>query len=214
MSRLAAVHTGQPTQGLGTVPAAKPALKPAPTRQYASPLEAQRAEAEVLDFLNKVEPGSLPGIDPAKSLPGEVAPVVVNPRNPYSTLAAANVAAALALSATELEVRQYFRKLPVSSGLEMLAKMRHQCDLAAETLQGRMDESNQERCTGCGKTLEEARKSQWVMIGSDMDPETGVPVPYRFCGPMCVRERNRERMLPKEERNKLRFDGQEEGDIR
>jgi hypothetical protein len=30
---------------------------------------------------------------------------------------------------------------------------------------------------------------------------------------MCVRERNKERMLPKEERNKLRFDGREQGDI-
>jgi hypothetical protein len=138
----------------------------------------------------------------------------VNPRNAFSAAHAATSAAWLSLSATEIEVRKYFRKTPVSSGLEILAKMRHQCDLAAETLQQRMDDGNTERCTGCGKTLEEARKSQWVMMGSDMDPETGVPVPYRFCGPMCVRERNKERMLPKEERNKLRFDGQDLGDIR
>jgi hypothetical protein len=52
------------------------------------------------------------------------------------------------------------------------------------------------------------------MQGSEVDPETGVPMPYRFCSPMCVRERNREKMLPPEQRNKLRFDGQEEGDIR
>ena len=210
MSRLAAVHTGQPTQGLGTVPAVKPAPKlaakpvEAPTRQYASPLEAQRAEAEAAEAAEAVR---------ALRAELEPEPAVVNPRNPYSTLAAANVAAALALSATELEVRQYFRKLPVASGLEMLAKMRHQCDLAAETLQGRMDESNTERCTGCGKTLEEARKSQWIMQGSEVDPETGVPMPYRFCGPMCVRERNREKMLPPEERNKLRFDGREMGEV-
>ena len=142
------------------------------------------------------------------------APTTVNPRNAFSAAHAATSAAWLSLSATELEVRKYFRKTPVPSGLEILAKMRHQCNLAAETLQQRMDEGNTERCTGCGKTLEEARKSQWVMIGSDMDPETGVPVPYRFCGPMCVRERNKERMLPKEERNKLRFDGHDMGDIR
>ena len=76
-----------------------------------------------------------------------------------------------------------------------------------------MDESNMERCTGCGKTLEEARKSQFIMQGSEVDPETGVPMPYRYCGPQCVRERNREKMLPKEERNKLRFDGREMGDV-
>jgi hypothetical protein len=38
-------------------------------------------------------------------------------------------------------------------------------------------------------------------------------MPYRYCGPQCIRERNREKMLPKEERNKLRFDGREQGDI-
>jgi hypothetical protein len=190
------------------------AVKPAAAleRQYASPLEAQRAEAEAAEAAEAADAGS--AVVRALRAELEPEPAVVNPRNPYSTLAAANVAAALALSATELEVRQYFRKLPVASGLEMLAKMRHQCDLAAETLQGRMDESNQERCTGCGKTLEESRKSQWIMSGAEVDPETGVPMPYRYCGVQCVRERNREKMLPPEERNKLRFDGQEEGEIR
>jgi hypothetical protein len=39
-------------------------------------------------------------------------------------------------------------------------------------------------------------------------------MPYRYCGVQCVRERNREKMLPPEDRNKLRLDGQPEGDIR
>jgi hypothetical protein len=212
MSRLAAVTTGQPTQGMGTVPTAakvtrKDAVPPAPTRQYASPLEAQRAEAEAAEKDTDV----LDEVDRALDLSLD-APL--SSRDPYSAVRTATTAAWLALSATELEVRSYFRKLPVPSGLEMLAKMRKQCDLAAETLQGRMDEQNTERCTGCGKTLEEARKSQWIMVGSDMDPDTGVPVPYHFCGPLCVRERNRKNMLPKDQRDKLRFDGQEEGDIR
>jgi hypothetical protein len=86
--------------------------------------------------------------------------------------------------------------------------------MAAETLQARIDDGNKERCTGCGKTLEEARKSQFIMQGAEVDPATGVPMPYRYCGVNCVRERNREKMLPPEERNKLRFDGQPEGDIR
>lgn len=166
MSKLAAVRTGQPTQGMGTVPTAA----------------ADQS--------------------------------LVNPRSAHSAAAATVAAAWLSLEAKEIEVRKYFRSIPVPSGLEMLAKMRKQCDMAAETLQGRMDESNMERCTGCGKTLEEVRKSQWIMQGSEVDPDTGVPMPYRFCGPLCVRERNREKMLPPEQRNKLRFDGQEEGDIR
>ena len=160
MSKLAAVSTGQPTQGLGTVP------------------------------------------------------TVINPRSAHSAAAATVTAAWLSLEAKEIEVREYFRKVPVPSGLELLAKMRHQCNLAAETLQQRMDEGNTERCSGCGKTLEEVRKSQWVMMGSDVDVETGVPVPYRFCGPMCVRERNREKMLPKELRDQKRFDGEDIAEVR
>lgn len=207
MSRLAAVHTGQPTQGLGTVPAARVAVKPTavPARQYASPLEAQYAEAEASGALD-IDDLAAPHLAPADTL--------LSPRNHYSAVRATVTAAWLSLTATEIEVRQHFKSIPVQHGLETLARMRHQCDLAASTLQGRMDEGNTERCTGCGKTLEEVRKSQWIMVGSDMDPDTGVPVPFRFCGPLCVRERNRRTMLPKDQRDKLRFDGQEEGEIR
>lgn len=175
MSKLAAVRTGQATQGIGAVP-------------------------------NGIHPPAvIDDLDP---------PPVINPRSAHSAAAATVTAAWLSLEAKEIEVRNYFRSISVASGLEMLAKMRKQCDMAAESLQGRMDEDNTQRCTGCGKTLEELRKTQFLMMGADTDPETGVPVPYRFCGPMCIRERNKERMLPKEERNKLRFDGQDMGDIR
>ena len=53
-----------------------------------------------------------------------------------------------------------------------------------------------------------------MMQGSEVDPETGVPMPYRFCGPQCVRARNREKMLPPELRDKKRFDGEEMGEVR
>ena len=140
----------------------------------------------------------------------------INPRSAHSAAAATVTAAWLSLEAKEIEVRQYFRQLPVTSGLEMLARMRKQCDLAAGELQQRIDLGNTERCTGCDKTLEEARKSQWIMQGSEVDPDTGVPLPYRYCGPQCVRARNREKMLPPEQRKEreVRFDGQPEGDIR
>jgi len=188
MSKLAPVTTGQPTQGMGTVPA----------RQHSSPLIAQHAEALANGGIEVLDPPAAP----------------INPRDPYSAVRAASTAAWLSLSATELEVRKYFRTIEVPSGLEALAKMRKQCDLAAETLQQRMDEGNTERCSGCDKTLEEARKSQWIMSGAEVDPETGVPMPYRYCGVQCVRARNREKMLPPEQRDKKRFDGQEEGDVR
>ena len=45
MSRLAPAPAGQPTQGIGTVPVTR--VVP---RQHASPLEAQRAEAEASGF--------------------------------------------------------------------------------------------------------------------------------------------------------------------
>ena len=201
MSKLAAVHTGQPTQGHGTVPNGKPKVAPAPRT--------------IEDIDNELQ-GLKAVADLARSTPGSTVnfiPSAINPRSAHSAAAATVTAAWLSLSATELEVRNYFRAIAVPSGLEALAKMRNQCDLAAQTLQQRMDENNTERCTGCDKTLEEVRKTQWIMQGSEVDSETGVPMPYRFCGPMCVRERNREKMLPPDQRNKLRFDGREQGDI-
>ena len=204
MSRLAAVHTGQPTQGLGTVPASRAVPRAVATQQHPSPLHAQRAEAEAAELAAEL------------AAPLEAKPLVsapINPRDPYSSMRAAATAAWLTLDAKEIEVRKYFRSIAVASGLELLAKMRHQCNLAAETLQQRMDEGNTERCTGCGKTLEEARKSQFIMQGSEVDPETGVPMPYRFCGVLCVRERNREKMLPPEQRKDKRVDGQDFGDV-
>lgn len=173
MSKLAAVRTGQATQGIGAVP-------------------------------NGVHPAVIDDLEPA----------AINPRSAHSAAAATVTAAWLSLSATEMEVRKYFRSVPVPSGLEALAKMRKQCDLAAAELQQRMDDNNTERCTGCGKTLEEVRKTQFIMQGSEVDPETGVPMPYRYCGVQCVRERNREKMLPPEQRKDKQFDGREFGDIK
>ena len=188
MSKLAAV-VGQPTQGIGA----------APTRTRAHAVVEQEAAVAV---------ASIP------DLVSEASPSTINPRDPYSATRAAATAAWLSLTATEMEVRKYFRSIPVASGLEALAKMRKQCDLAAAELQQRMDEGNTERCTGCNKTLEEVHKTQWIFQGADVDPATGVPMPYRFCGPMCVRERNREKMLPPELRNQKRFDGEDMGDVR
>jgi hypothetical protein len=190
MSKLAAVATGQPAQGIGTVPNGK--HKP--------------ASADIAEFLNGAEANSAQA--------NLAAPPSINPRHAPSGHAAVVAAAWLSLKATELEVRNYFRAIEVPSGLEALAKMRKQCDLAAETLQQRMDDGNREHCTGCGKTLEECHKTQWILQGAEVDPGTGVPMPYRYCGVQCVRERNREKMLPPEDRNKLRLDGQPEGDIR
>ena len=187
MSKLAAVHTGQPTQGHGTVPNGKP--KVAPTR-------------------------TIEDIDSELQALAAIPPAAINPRSAHSAAAATVAAAWLSLSATELEVRNYFRAVAVPSGLEMLAKMRRQCDLAAQTLQQRMDDGNTERCHGCGKTLEEARKIQWIFNSNVIDPETGLTVCYHYCNQLCVREVNREKMLPPEQRKKYRFDGQEEGDIR
>lgn len=204
MSRLAPVTTGQPTQGMGTVPNGK---------KHASPLEAQRAEAEAAGAL-LLEDLAAGALEPASTLPPDASLPANSPRSHYAAQRFAAAATWLSLTATELEVRQHFRQVPVHTGLETLARMRKQCDLAAETLQNRMDDNNTERCSGCGKTLEEVRKTQFIMQGSEVDPETGVPMPYRYCGVQCVRERNREKMLPKEDRNKLRFDGQPEGDIR
>src|ERR1700678_2356783 len=105
MSRLAAVHTGQPTQGMGTVPNGK--------HKVVAPATPPRT----IDDLDK-ELAAL-----------ELPPPTINPRSARSAAAATVTAAWLALSASELEVRNYFRAIEIRSGLEALAKMRKQCDL-------------------------------------------------------------------------------------
>jgi len=209
MSKLAPVTTGQPTQGIGAAPNGKP---------KAVKLLGLRTIADIdkeLAALAAPGPGSA-ATGPAAEAdpPAATGPAAINPRSYASAPQAAMTAAWLSLAATELEVRNYFRSIDVQSGLEALAKMRKQCDLAAQTLQQRMDDGNTERCHGCGKTLEEARKTQWVFNSNVLDPDTGTAVCYHYCNALCVREINREKMLPPEQRKKYRFDGQEEGDIR
>lgn len=189
MSRLAAVRTGQPTQGVGAAPSAVAGSPATPAASIAATSSSSVA------------------------LPTPPLPTAIHPHGPVSAAATA-AAAWLTLSATELDVRNHFRGLPVQTGLEQLAKMRRHCDLAAEVLQQRIDLNQTERCSGCGKTLEETRKSQWIMQGSEVDPDTGVPMPYRYCGPQCVRARNREKMLPPELRDQRRVDGEDIAEVR
>lgn len=208
MSRLAAVRTGQPTQGIGAAPALEPEFEqeqepgqePAESNGHASVLPAASAQAA-----------------PAHAAPAPpvAAPLRVNPRSPHSAAKTAVAAAWLLKEASEAQVRKHFRsEISKEAGLELLARMRSLCDMAAAELQNRIDESKRERCSGCGKTLEEAGRSMWLSQGSDLDSETGLPVPYYYCGPMCVRERNRGKMLPKELRDQKRFDGEDIADVR
>ena len=94
MSKLSAVTTGQPTQGIGAAPTTRAVPRLAPTQQHPSPLHAQRAEAEAA------------GVDFDDLDPALAAPAAINPRSAPSAAAATVPAAWLSLSATEMEVRK------------------------------------------------------------------------------------------------------------
>lgn len=129
---------------------------------------------------------------------------------------AAEVAKAgwLMLDATEVEVRSHFRSVPVPEGLSLLAQARKQIEIAAFELNQRIEEGVRvERCTSCQKTLEQVGRSFWAMQGAENDPETGTMVPYRYCSPMCVRERNRRKMMPADA-SEIAVDGSIMGDIK
>ena len=120
----------------------------------------------------------------------------------------------LAFEATENQVRQHFHSIAVTEGMSLLAQARKNIEIAAFELNQRIEETTRvERCTGCGKTLEESGRSMWMMQGAERDQNTGLDMPYRYCNVMCIRERNRKKLMP-EGADKIGADGNELGDIK
>lgn len=146
------------------------------------------------------------------------APAPADPRNPFTgdSKRASEVAKAgwILVEAKEAEVRKHFQSLPVEEGLQLLATARKHLEIAAYELNQRIEAGAKvERCSGCGKTLEEVGRSMWIMQGATRDPETGLDVPYRYCHVQCVRERNRRLLMPKDA-SPIGADGNIMGDIK
>ena len=120
----------------------------------------------------------------------------------------------LMVDATSEQVRKHFKTISVAEGLSLLAKAREHLEIAAFELNQRIEEGvYRERCSGCGKTLEEIGRAMWIMQGAERDAKTGLDIPYRYCSPMCVRERNRRKLMP-QGADPIAADGSELGDIR
>ena len=120
----------------------------------------------------------------------------------------------LAFEATENQVREYFKTVSVAEGISLLAQGRKNLEIAAFEINQRIEEGSRvERCSGCGKTLEETGRSMWMMQGAERDKDTGLDIPYRYCNVMCIRERNRKKLMP-EGASPVGADGNEMGDIK
>jgi len=114
--------------------------------------------------------------------------------------------------AKEEEVRKAFQDMTLPEALNVLAQGRKNLEIAATVINQRLgDEAAKETCSTCGGPPR--RNGMWVLQGVDKDKETGLLVPYRYCDVICVRERNKKRLLP-EGHSGTRVDGQDMGDIR
>ena len=134
------------------------------------------------------------------------------PVDPHNRFAQAARTSWMLRDAKEMEIRDFFRSIPLSEALSQLASARKNIELAAEVINERIgQESENETCTSCGGPPK--ANGLWVMQGSEKDRDTGVNFSYRYCSMSCVRERNRRKMLPVGA-PKHRLDGVEEGEVR
>jgi len=115
--------------------------------------------------------------------------------------------------AKEIEIREFFRELPLSEGMSQLASARKNIELAAEVLNQRIgEEAASEVCSTCGGPSKR-KDGLWIQQGVRRDPDTGILIPYRFCDVFCLREYNRKMLMPAGA-SPVAADGTEMGDIR
>lgn len=144
--------------------------------------------------------------------PDEIA--VENTENrPYKRAGEACRTSWLLREAKELEIRQFFREIPLTEALSQLASARKNIELGAEIINDRIGkEGNSLRCSTCGGPPKRI-DGNWVMQSQELDKDTGIYVRVQYCDVFCVRERNRKKLMPAGA-NPLAADGTELGDIR
>lgn len=87
--------------------------------------------------------------------------------------------------ATEQEIVQQFSYIKIDEGLQILAKMREQCELAAKTLNQRITSDDASaKCTYCDAPR--PKSGHWRLTRTKRDPDTGQIRNYFFCSEACV----------------------------
>jgi hypothetical protein len=92
---------------------------------------------------------------------------------------------------SEEEVTDYFRKsVTIEDGLQLLARMRKNCELASYALNARITADNdRDRCEFCGGRKKD--RKQWALVRPFRDPTTMLVRNHYFCSIECVALMNR-----------------------
>lgn len=120
------------------------------------------------------------GVTPPSEVPA------YDPANQQSAAVRARWAAE---KGTEEDVRQMFVQINVEEGLQILAKMRANCETAASVLNQRITaDETKERCKTCGG--EKKQNKDWILRRPHRDPVTQQIVTDVFCQMACVAMEN------------------------
>lgn len=127
------------------------------------------------------------GGDPHK-LPEAAEKAIAGPDFP-SQQAAAVQARWLVEKATDTDLKRLFLALEYQDGLDLLARMRKNCEIAGQTLNSRLSHDDiTAKCVTCGGGRKQGR--QWALIRPFMDPLTRTPKNQYFCDIFCVATEN------------------------
>lgn len=88
--------------------------------------------------------------------------------------------------ATEEELREMFQQIDMEKGLELLARMRKNCEVAARALEARRTSGDDAHCKTCNKTLAEANIRDWRLRRPRRDTDTGTLYVEHFCSDVCI----------------------------
>jgi hypothetical protein len=88
--------------------------------------------------------------------------------------------------ATDDELREMFQQIEMEKGLELLARMRKNCEVAAKALEARRTSGEDAKCKTCDKSLAEANIRDWRMRRPRRDPATNTIYIEHFCSDVCI----------------------------
>lgn len=117
------------------------------------------------------------------------------PKKDSQQAAAANARWAAEEAALE-ELTALFSNLSLDEGLDLLARMRKNCEIAAKVLEARRTANTNQRCKTCDKSLQELREEgrpikDWRMIRPRRDPTTNTIFTEVFCSDVCIALENK-----------------------
>lgn len=92
--------------------------------------------------------------------------------------------------ASEQDLGQHFKTLPLEKALSLLAAMRHNIEVAGKIINDRVNAPEVQRCKTCGKTFDQLLKGgkrDWFLNRPHYDPkDRNIILVDHFCSANCV----------------------------